>query len=287
MHSSVSGKDRYDSFEDYANAKNEYTEALRLKPMEAEPKAQLKAIEDKLDAIAKANETEDKYDQKIALGDSLLIARSYEKAIDAYKAALTIKPGQYYPQKQITYSNAEIRNLQKENEDRARLDLYQKQKEADLKFRDALKRADQAIAEKNYTVAKAAYTEALGLKPDHAYAKQRLEIAVFQLEKESMVQAPPKPDPKKKEGKPPVTNQKNAEAKQLQEKKMADSLLLATAPLPYSSEELKTKYPDIDFTKLPPDQPFNYVPVNASGKAALIKEMLEETPRLTTICRGK
>lgn len=266
--------------QDYTNAKNEYTEALRLKPQEAEPKTQLMAIEDKLNALAKANEIDDKYDEKVALGDSLLIAKSYDKAIDAYKAALAIKPGQYYPQKQITYSNAEIRNQQKENEDRAKLELYQKQKEIDKNFHDALKRADQAVVEKNYAAAKAAYTDALAIRPDHDYAKRRLEIITYQLEKESIaVVEPTKKDPKKKQTKPPVvTDPKNTES--IQEKRVADSLLQAAAPLPYSPEELKTKYPGIDFTKLPPEQPFNDAPVNSSGKATFIKDILPETARL-------
>ncbi|MBL7702118.1 MAG: hypothetical protein JNM14_07705 [Ferruginibacter sp.] len=266
--------------QDYTNAKNEYTEALRLKPQEAEPKTQLKAIEDKLNALAKANEIDDKYDQKVALGDSLLIAKSYDKAIDAYKAALAIKPGQYYPQKQITYSNAEIRNQQKENEDRAKLELYQKQKEIDKNFHDALKRADQAVVEKNYAAAKAAYIDALAIRPDHDYAKRRLEIVNYQLEKESIAVAePPKKDTKKKESKTPVvTDAKNTE--KLQEKRLADSLLQAAAPLPYSPEELKAKYPGIDFTKLPPEQPFNDAPVNSSGKATFIKDILPEARRL-------
>lgn len=269
--------------QDYTNAKNEYTEALRLKPQEAEPKTQLKAIEDKLNALAKANETDDKYDEKIALGDSLLITKSYDKAIDAYKAALIIKPGQYYPQKQITYANAEIRNQQKEKEDRAKLELYQKQKEIDKNFHDALKRADQAVIDKNYAAAKTAYTEALAIRPDHDYAKRRLEIVTYQLEKESIAVVepppPPKKEPKKREPKQPVTaNPKNDE--KIQEQRISDSLLQAAAPLPYSAEELKTKYPGIDFTKLPPEQPFNDAPVNASGKATFIKDMLSESERL-------
>ena len=260
--------------QDYTNAKNEYTEALRLKPLESEPKMQLKNIEDKLNALSKANEVDDKYDQKIALGDSLLIAKSYEKAIDMYKEALVIKPNQYYPQKQITYSAAEIRNLQKENEDRAKLELYQKEKESDQKFRDALKRADQAVAEKNYAVAKAAYMEVLVIRPDYDYAKQRLDIVTFQLEKENIAET----QKKDAKSKPVITEEKNAEPKQ--GKIIAGPEMPVPAPPPYSPEELKTKYPDIDFTKLPPEQPFNEAPVNSVGKASVIREMLSEKARL-------
>ncbi len=261
--------------QDFTNAKIEYTEAMRLKPSEVEPKMQLKNIQVKLDAIAKANEVDDKYDQKIALGDSLLIAKSYERAIEAYKEALAIKPNQYYPQKQITYSTAEIRNLQKEREDLAKLELYQKQKESDQKFRDALKRADQAVSEKNYALAKTAYLDVLAQRPDYDYAKQRLEIVTYQLEKENIAEA----QKKEAKNKQAITEPKNAESK-LQEKRTTDSLKQTSAPLPYTTAELKAKYPEIDFTKLPPEQPFNDAPVNASGKATFIKEMLSESARL-------
>ena len=260
--------------EDLANAKIEYTEALRLKPTENEPKMQLKTIEDKLNALTKVNETDTKYDQKITLGDSLLIAKLYDNASDAYKAALIIKPGQYYPQKQISYCYAENRNLQKEKEDRAKLELYQKQKESDLKFRDVLKRADQAVTDKNYALAKAAYIEVLTMRPDYDYAKQRLDIVTFQLEKANIAEAPKKYTKQDTENKPVIIKKKNAEIK------TADSEMPIPAPAPYSPEELKTKYPDIDFTKLPPEQPFNGAAGNASGKAPIIRQMLSEAPRL-------
>ncbi|MFZ1304608.1 MAG: hypothetical protein WAR80_02140 [Ferruginibacter sp.] len=281
---------------DLANAQIEYTEALRLKPSETEPKMQLSIIKDKLDAIEKANEITNRYDQKIALGDSLLIARSYQTAIEAYKEALIIKPGQYYPQKQITYSNAEIRSLQKEKEDLVKLELYQKQKESDQKFRDALKRADQAVIEKDYALAKNAYTDALSMRPDHEYAKQRLDIVIYQLEKEKIaaVQVAAKDNKKKSEIKPVNAGQKNNESKP-EEKRAAESLLIKSPPPPYSNEELKTRYPDIDFAKLPPEQAFKDEPVSTSWKATLINQMLSENPRLdlsgskndlTVTCQG-
>lgn len=262
--------------QDMENAKIEYTEALRLKPLETEPKDQLKAIEDKLKALAKADEVNNRYDQKIALGDSLLIAKAYENAIDVYKEALTIKPNQYYPQKQITYSTSEIRNLQKEKADQAKLELYQKQKESDQKFSDALKRADQAVMEKNYGIAKAAYMDALSIRPDYDYAKKRLEIISYQLEKEKLAEAQKNAPANKAEDKAVTKKeQKNAD------KKIAgEPVILPTAPPPYTAAELKAKYPDIDFTKLPPEQPFNEAPGNATGKATVIRDMLSEQPRL-------
>jgi len=172
--------------EDLVNAKNAYSEAAQLKPLEEEPKAQLKTIQAKMEAIAKANEEENKFDQKVSTGDSLMIAKSYENAIAAYKEALTIKPNEYYPKTQINYLTAEIKNQQKDKEDRARLEAYKKEEELEQRYQAALKKGKQAVTDKKYDVAKAAYTEVLSMRPDHEYAQHMLGVIDFQMGKENL-----------------------------------------------------------------------------------------------------
>lgn len=259
--------------DDLANAKNAYTEASTLNPGEAEPKNQLKAIQLKLDELAKANEINIKFDQKVSLGDSLLILKSYDAALGYFKEALTIKPSEYYVQTQINYIQAEIRNQQKEKEDRAKLEAYKKEEELDQKYRDALKRANQAVLDKKYDVAKAAYTEVLSLRPDNDYAQQRLKIVNYQMEKENIAKV------KEPAIKKPVDNNPVI-AKKEDKKVIIDSALLKAAPLPYSPAELKVKYPNIDFTVLPPEQPFNEGATNSLENATIFRDIILETPRL-------
>lgn len=264
--------------EDYTNAKNAYTEASQLKPSEDEPRIQINAIQAKLDAIARANEIDDKYEQKIATADSLMILKSYENAITAYREALGIKPNQYYPLTQINYVTAEIRNQQKEKEDRAKLEAYKREEELDIKFRDALKRADAAVKEKKYDVAKAAYTEVLAIRPDHDYSKQRLEIVTYQLEKESIAKNK-KADEQKAESNKPVADKKGKDIA-TSEKTKTNIAAIPVTPVPYSDAELKAKYPNIDFSKLPPEQPFNEGAINTLENTNIFKDVLTEAPRL-------
>lgn len=263
--------------DDLVNAKAAYTQAADLKPGEAEPKAQLKAIQDKLEALAKANAVNDIYEQKISKADSLLISKQYTASMASYKEALAIKPNEYYPKTQLNYLTGEIKNQQKEKEDRAKLEAYKKEEELEQKYRDALKRANQAVTDKNYVVAKAAYTEVLNLKPDNEYAKQRLEIVVYQMEKETIAKNK-KVDEKKAEIINPVSTEKK-EIK-IKEKIIVDSALMKSSPVPYTAAELKEKYPNIDFASLPPEQPFNEEAVNTLDNSSTFKDIILENARL-------
>ncbi|MGB4845300.1 MAG: hypothetical protein WBP16_12610 [Ferruginibacter sp.] len=263
--------------EDFVKAKESYTEAANLKPGEAEPKSQLNAIEIKLEALARENKVNSKYEQEVSKADSLLILKSYDASIAAYKNALAIKPNEYYPLTQINYVTAEIRNQKKDNEANALLDAYKKEEEQDRKYRDAFKRGKQAIAEKKYDVAKAAYKEILTIRPDDEYAQHMVRVSDYQMQKEKDVKDN-KPDVKNAGDKNQVkTEKKEAKSK---DKKITDSELLKTAPAPYSAAELKAKYPDIDFTKLPPEQPYNEGAVNSIENASIFTDVLTENPRL-------
>jgi hypothetical protein len=266
--------------EDLVNAKNAYAEAVQLKPLEEEPKTQLKTIQAKMDAIAKANEEDNKFDQKVSTGDSLMIAKSYENAIAAYKEALTIKPNEYYPKTQINYLTAEIRNQQKDKEDRAKLEAYKKEEELEQRYRDALKKGKQAVTDKKYDVAKAAYTEVLSIRADNEYAQHMLGVIDFQMGKENLAKTKKINEAKATENKPVKPDQKAVDAKP-QDKKTADPLTQLVAPVPYSPAELKAKYPNIDFTNLPPEQPFNEGAVNSVENTSIFRDVLAEAPRLS------
>jgi tetratricopeptide (TPR) repeat protein len=260
--------------DDLVNAKNAYTEASNMKPAEEEPKKQLKAIQSKLDIIAKENAVNEQYDAKIAIGDSLLIAKAYESAMAYYKEALIIKPSEYYPQTQLKYLQAEMRNVQKEKADNAVMEAYRREEELDQKYRAAVKTANQAVTEKKYDAAKVAYEEALTYRPDNDYAQQRLKIVIYQMEKEKLTKANELAAKKEKE-----TNVTTVDKKE-KSKPIPDAEIMKIAPIPYSPEELKTKYPGIDFTSLPPEQPFNQGAINTLDNANVFRQTLVDKPRL-------
>lgn len=263
---------------DFENAKTAYTQAANIMPAEEEPKKQLKLVEDKLEALAKENAVNAKYEQAISAADSLLILKSYDAALSSYKAALTIKPDEYYPHTQINYVNAEIRNSKKDNEARAALDAYNKQVELDQKYLDALKAGKKAIADKNYESAKKIYTEILTYKPDDEYAAHMVKVSEFQMQREAM--AKNKQPEVQDQGAKEQANDNKKESKKSAEKKKDETVVIKAAPIPYTPAELKEKYPGIDFTNLPPEQPFNEGAKNTMENATIFSDVLQESPRL-------
>ena len=263
---------------DFEKAKETYTQATGLMPAEEEPKKQLKLVEEKIEAVAKENAVNAKYERAISAADSLLILKSYDAALTSYKAALEIKPDEYYPHTQINYVTAEIKNTKKDNEARAVMDAYNKEVELDQKYRDALKAGKQAIADKKYEAAKKIYSDILTYKPDDEYAQHMVKVSEFQMQRETVAKNK-QPDVQKIETKEQVTTEKK-ETK-VTEKKIPDAEIIKAAPIPYTAEELKEKYPGIDFANLPPEQPFNEGAKNTVENASIFTDILQESPRLT------
>jgi hypothetical protein len=157
---------------DLINAKTFYEEAKSLQPLEQLPQDRLKIIESKLNDSSVVIDLDDDYVRTIALADSLVIAKSYDSAIVNYKQATLLRPLESYPWKQIKYIQSEIaQNEKRKKEDR------------EQQYSRAISRADQAVKDKKYDDAKSSYEEALSIHPENEYAKRRLDIISYQLEK--------------------------------------------------------------------------------------------------------
>ena len=149
----------------YENAKAAFNEAAGLKPAEKYPKDKLAEIDKLIAALANAAASEEKYKAAIAKGDAALGQKDYNNAKTAYTEATGLKPSEKYPKDKL----AEI--------DKILADLAAKDK-ADKalkeKYDAAIAKGDKALAAKTYPEAKAAYTEALGLKPNEQYPKDKI-----------------------------------------------------------------------------------------------------------------
>jgi hypothetical protein len=165
------GKSSYQKNE-LLNAKAFYEEALALQPSQQLPKNQLKIINSKIEDSAKAAELDNNYDRFITLADSLVIAKSYDSSIAIYKQASFLKPLETYPQKQVRYIQSQLV-----------LDAKRKKEEREQQHNDAISRGDKAVKENRYDDAKSAYEEALSIHPEDEYAKRRLSIISYQIEK--------------------------------------------------------------------------------------------------------
>ncbi|MEO7263807.1 MAG: hypothetical protein ABIW38_02790 [Ferruginibacter sp.] len=266
------------SKEDLAGAKIAYEEAAGLKPGDAEATRQLNIINTKMEEIARAIAIERRYDNKLSTADSLLIVKAYQPAIAAYKEALNERPAERYPQSQIKYIQAEIKNQQQQQEQQRYFDSLRREEENDINYRTFVKQADKNVSERNFEEAKKNYEEALKAKPGSDYAVARLRIVSFQADKQKAASG--------------ITGEETA-GKNKKDKKAGKNDLVKSAvippyqsanlqinPLPYSKAELQQKYPDIDFSMLPPDQPFNDVAVNTKEKANIFTQFLKNGPSL-------
>ncbi|MEP7108446.1 MAG: hypothetical protein ABI760_10700 [Ferruginibacter sp.] len=251
---------------DFLNAKLFYEEATALKPLEEEPKNQLRVINDRLAAIAKEKEINNKYNLKIAVADSQRNANELEGAIISYNEALSLKPLELYPKSQIN-------NIQS------------------TRNSAAIKKGDKATADKRWNDAISAYAEALNIHPNNEYAQQRLKIVTYQGEKArtdsldlaALNKEPLEPEKtKKQKRKKRSETEDNKIVKKEDVKPIEKNLESQNTPITYSNEELKTKYPEFDFSVLPPDQPFNQTAVYNKNKESLqiYGAMVQEKPRL-------
>jgi len=145
----------------YQQAIAVYQQALLAKPSDAVLQSKLADAEQKLAAQEqkKADNLAGKkeYDQLLVQGDNYFSSQQYANAKQTYEKALTMFPDQVYPQSKIQ----EINNI-----------LARNQKEAQYKGKIA--RADDLLASKDYVQAKNLYQQALAIKAEDVYAKQKI-----------------------------------------------------------------------------------------------------------------
>jgi hypothetical protein len=167
----------------WVNAKAGYTEALGFKPAEQYPKDRLAAIDKALadeaaakakaegDAKAKA-ELEAKYLAAIKKGDDAFTAKNWVNAKAGFTEALGLKPAEQYPKDKIA---AIDKLLGDEAAAKAKTEAEAKAKaELEAKYLAAIKKGDDAFTSKTWATARTGYNEALGIKPNEQYPKDRL-----------------------------------------------------------------------------------------------------------------
>lgn len=147
--------DNYLKEQKYAEAKNYYTQANRIKPNEKYPKNKLIEIENLMANLAKQQQ---EYNQKIQEATNLFTQKNYNGALSLYKEATQMKPNEPLPKQKIK----EIENI-----------LNQLAKNEKL-YAQYLKQADDFFANKNYTNAQSNYNKALEIKANEQYPKAQL-----------------------------------------------------------------------------------------------------------------
>jgi tetratricopeptide (TPR) repeat protein len=143
----------------YAAARAAYLEAGKIKPGEAYPSEKIKEVDGKVAEIARQKSIDDKYKAAVAHADQLFSAKSYDQARVEYNNALVIKPGEQYPNDKIR----EIESILAEI--KAKEDAY----------KASVLKADQLLADKKFDEARTEYGNALTIKPNEQYPKNKID----------------------------------------------------------------------------------------------------------------
>lgn len=159
---------------EYSNAITEYKKALSVKANEPYPASRIneaQSIIEEQERIAKNKEAQAASDaQYVAIikdADQAFTVKDYTLSLNKYSEALKLK-SEPYPRERIN----EIEALQaKEKESQA---LAAKEAEVKKKYDDAIAKADQLLAQKNYDEAKLTYNLAAGFRANEAYPKTKI-----------------------------------------------------------------------------------------------------------------
>ncbi len=144
----------------YEPSKSEYQNASKIKPEEIYPVNRIKEIDLILARLKNANV---EYNRLVDLADSFYVSKKYINAKANYQQALQVKPKESYPKEMIAKADNLISG--QEANSKALQEAYQ----------SALSAADKFFAGKEYDKAKSGYQNALGIKPDEQYPKDKIK----------------------------------------------------------------------------------------------------------------
>jgi|GEM_PF-3146761 len=159
---------------EYQVAKAGYLAAKDLKPNDASIDAKIKSINSKISD----KENEDEYNAAISIADEAKKAGDYEKAKTAYTKASKFFSDRKYPADQIAEINKIAADLVAQQE--AEKQRQANESQNNTSYMAAIEKADKALEKKDYSGAKSIYTQAVSLKPEEVYPKEKLtEIAIL------------------------------------------------------------------------------------------------------------
>jgi len=152
----ITNGDRFFAQTDYINAKTEFEKAISLKPNEKYPQTKLSDVNSKL---AELKQIQEQYNGLIAKADNDMAAKNYEIALQGYNSANLLKPNEAYPKTKINELNK----------------LLAQQKSQNDQYNQYITTADNYFNTENLELAKTNYENALKVKANEVYPKNKLK----------------------------------------------------------------------------------------------------------------
>lgn len=178
----IAKADKAFNLKDYKAARQQYAEALAIKPGDTYAQNRMDDIDNLLAAMAKAEKDkeaadlrlkiEKSYNSAIEKANAAFDKKEYADAISIFNYAIELMPEEQFAKNRIIEIEKKLNDMAKEAE-------LEKQKIAveeakNKKYRDALTKADKALNNKEWELANESYKEALSYKPDDSYAIQKI-----------------------------------------------------------------------------------------------------------------
>ncbi|MNJ84728.1 Tetratricopeptide repeat protein [compost metagenome] len=151
----------------YDEAIAKYNDALMIKN-EQEPKNRINAIKALKEADAEQLKVEQEYLAALKKGDDLVAEKKYTEAVQAFNAALVLKPYEKLPV---------------EKAENAKRLSEQESSDGDQAYQKIIDVGNKAFDEKNYVKAKEMFNRAANFRPADQYPRQKL-AKIEELEKE-------------------------------------------------------------------------------------------------------
>lgn len=145
----------------YDEAKTSFEQAASLKPNEKLPKDKIALIDAEIAKEAKAEQVEKDFKAAMDAGDKALVAKDLDNAKKSFIDAQKLKPNDAGVATKLKDVEAQLANKLKEEK-------------LTNDFQAAIKQGDDAFAKKDYNMAKSAYNQALTLKPNEKYPKDKI-----------------------------------------------------------------------------------------------------------------
>lgn len=158
---------------DYTVARFYYYKASELKPAEAYPKNQVEAIRKLIDSQLSSGDLA-AYNDAIAQADRAFSGKNYSVAKFYYNKALEVKSWEQYPKDRINEILALTNSLLSEREEK--------------EYHDVIAKADEALVNKDVSIARFYYNRAASIKRDEDYPRIKLNDIRKMIEQDRVEQ---------------------------------------------------------------------------------------------------
>jgi tetratricopeptide (TPR) repeat protein len=177
----VTAADKLFNAGDLPAARKAFTDLYKIKPGDPYASQKISSIDDLLavQLAKKQKDTDDAYSNVMTKGTGLMVQKDYNRAIEAFRQALTIRQGDLNASNKLK----EAEMLIAQEQDRVASEKAKKKS-----YDDNIARGDQFMTLKNYSGARQSFEEALMTMPGESYPREKLDEITQIMNEQARIQ---------------------------------------------------------------------------------------------------